>query len=284
MKIILAMAALFLLHPGTLPAQFEGVVRMVAVSRSDGDSSVVRSTVYFKGDLLAAVIEPAEQAEQGSDRGGKFILRGDRKLMWIVVDEERKVMEIPIGENTPVPPAHAPAKKSYALERTGKTGRMAGYACEEWVADEGGGKTARIWATKDLGDMYRGVVKWFDEMSMASATDGERWEREIAEKGLFPMSVTRMEDGELTESEEVLSVEEQSIAAPTFEPPEGYQVQKVDLNFEKMFEEMMKNNAPDSTGADDDDEGDETPDDDPGAGISRGDLPGTPGVWRIVIR
>jgi len=260
MKKIMTLAAALLVCAGISPAQFEGVVRMVAVNYADDDSSVIRSTVYFKGKLLAAVIGGDGP---GEEQGGKFILRGDRNVMWIVIDEERKGIDIPISDSARRGADRTPAgtgdlNKSYTLSRTGKTSTLRGYRCEEWVADEGEGRTARIWATKELGDMYEGVVKWFDQMSMESATENERWERELAGAELFPLRVVRSEEGVMTESEEVVSIEKKKVAASMFEAPAGYRHQSVDLNFEKMFEDLMKKMGADSTGNpdDSDDDGD----------------------------
>jgi hypothetical protein len=248
-NVLIVAAALLILAPSSR-AQFEGLVRMVAVSQPEGDSTVVRSTVYFKGKLLAAEVEPDES---GGEQGAKFILRGDRNVMWIVIEEEGKVIEIPIGDSSKGPGARTPAGRnpiehSYTLSSTGKTMKLAGFTCQEWVADEGEGKTARIWATTDLGNMYGGVVQWFDEMSVESATAGDRWERELADRNLFPLRIIRSEEGVVTETEEVVSVEKRKVPASIFEVPEGFEKQKVDLNFEKMFEEMMKNMETDSAG------------------------------------
>ncbi len=260
MKRCSAIAAAIILQAGAVHAQFEGVVRMRAVTFADAESTVVSSSVYFKGQLFAAVIDSSDMTE---GRGGKFILRGDKKIMWIIVDQEKKYMEIPLADKGR--PADAPPKsgetKSYTLTRSGKSRSIIGYKCEEWTADEGEGETASIWATAELGNMYEGIVKWFDEMSMESATDGTRWERELADRKLFPLIVVRARDGEVTETEEVTAVERKNVPATTFEAPAGYEKQVVDLNFEKMFEEMMKKMGDegggdaDSTSDEDDDGG-----------------------------
>lgn len=259
MKTLLAIAAAIVIQAGPAVAQFEGVVRMRAVTFGDADSSVVSSSVYFKGRLFAAVIDSSDGSE-GS--GGKFILRGDKNVMWIVIDQEKKYMEIPLadGGRKPDTATRGAGSKSYTLAKTGKSRTIIGYRCEEWSADEGDGETASIWATAELGNMYDGIVKWFDGMSMESATDGSRWERELADKKLFPLIVVRSTDGDVTEKEEVTAVEKTTVPAATFEAPAGYEKQVVDLNFEKMFEEMMKSMGDEGEGdadstADEDDDG-----------------------------
>lgn len=260
MKIFLPIMAALLLCAAPGRAQFQGMIRMVAVSNPEDDSSVVRSTVYFRGKLLAAVIEP-DTAD--GEQGAKFIIRGDRNLMWVVLDTDRKIIEIPIGgRHKEASSGKATAPVGYTLEPTGEQRKLAGYTCEGWKADEGEGKTATIWATRALGNLYDGVVSWFDEMSLESATSGRRWERELADSGLFPLRIVRFDEGEATESEEVVGVEETEVPDSMFEAPEGYRRERVNMNFDKMFEEMMKNMQTDSTGVGEDDE----PEDDPGGG------------------
>ncbi len=239
MHTMVSILAAVILSAASVYAQFEGTIRMRAVTYSDADSSVVVSTVYFKGTLFAATIDSSGDS---SGRGGKFILRGDKGLMWIVIDQEKKYMEIPLADKARKPDSARASDETttYTLAKTGKSRTLIGHPCEEWIADEGDGVTAKIWATGEFGNMYDGVVKWFDEMSMESATDRTRWERELADKKLFPLMVVRSEEGEVTETEEVLAIREMDIPDSTFDAPAGYQKQVVDLNFEKMFEEMMK--------------------------------------------
>jgi hypothetical protein len=242
---ITAVVALFLVAGATASAQFEGTVRMKTVTYLDGDSNVILPTVSFKGPLFAAVIEtppgPAGEAATAAS-GGRFILRGDKGVMWIIADREKKYIEIPVAKNDPPADsgAGAPKKKPYTLTKTGQERTILGYPCEEWIADEGAGVTSRIWATGTLGGIYADVVQWFDGMSMETPGDHTRWEREIAGLKLFPLQVVRSEEGEVVEREEVLAVDRKAVAGKTFDEPSGYQKQSVDLNFEKMFEKMMK--------------------------------------------
>lgn len=235
---IRAAAAATILTAATAFGQFEGAVRMRAVTYGDADSNVVASTVYFKGRLFAAVIDSSGNEGQA----GRFILRPDSSLMWIVIDAEKKYMEIPLPEKgrSPDTAARDAGKRSYTLTKTGKTRTVIGYPCDEWIAEEEDGASARIWATTKLGDMYEGVVKWFDEMSMESDGGKGRWERELAGMKYFPLSVVRSEEGEVTETEEVTAVDRMKVADSVFEAPAGYQKQVMDLNFDRMFEKMMK--------------------------------------------
>jgi hypothetical protein len=232
-------AAAILAWAAAADAQFEGTVRMKTVTYLDGDSTVILPTVFFKGPLFAAVIDapPGEEA-----RGGRFILRGDRGVMWIIGDQEKKYIEIPVAKPDPRPDSGAQVTRRppYTLTKTGQAKSILGYPCEEWIADEGGGTTSSVWATEKLGGIYEGVVKWFDGMSLENAGDRTRWEREVAGMGLFPMLVVRTEEGDVVEREEVVSVEKTGVPDRVFEAPAGYEKQSIDPNFEKMFEQMMK--------------------------------------------
>jgi hypothetical protein len=232
-------AAAILAGAGAANAQFEGTVRMKTVTYLDGDSSLILPTAYFKGPLFAAVIDAPPGGEA---RGGRFILRGDKHVMWIIGDQEKKYIEIPVAKPDPGADSAARGAKrpAYTLTRTGQSKTILGYPCDEWIADEGGGATSSVWATEKLGGIYEGVVKWFDGMSLENAGDRTRWEREIAGMKLFPLLVVRTEEGDVVEREEVLSVEESGVPDRTFEAPAGYEKQSIDPNFEKMFEQMMK--------------------------------------------
>lgn len=243
-------AALIALSAAT-HAQFEGTVRMRTVTYQDADSSVILPTAWFKGPLFAAVIE----APPGEDAGaGRFILRGDKQVMWIIADREKKFIEMRAGraETPPDSARGAGRTRGYTLTKTGEAKSILGYPCEEWSADEGGGVTSRIWATAKLGGLYEGIVKWFDGMSLENDDDGTRWEREIAGLRLFPLLVVRSEDGDVVEREEVLSVEAGRVPDGTFDEPAGYEKQTIDPDFEKVFErmlrEMEKGDPVDSTG------------------------------------
>jgi hypothetical protein len=234
----------------TASAQFEGTVGMKTVTYLDGDSSVVLPTAWFKGPLFAAVIgaPPGQEAQ-----GGRFILRGDKNVMWVIIDREKRYIELPVvkPDARADSAARAGMEKTYTLTKTGQEKTILGYPCDEWVADEGGGVTSRVWATDKLGGIYEAVVRWFDGMSMETAADRTRWEREIAGMKLFPLLVVRSEEGDVVEREEVVAVEKTGVPDRTFDEPAGYEKQSVDLNFEKMFEQMMKKmekDAADSTG------------------------------------
>jgi hypothetical protein len=230
-------------------AQFEGTIRMRTVTYQDADSSVILPTVWFKGPLFAAVIEAPPGEAAGA---GRFILRGDKRVMWIIADRERKFIEMQAPKPpAPLDSATAGKHRAYTLTKTGQAKAILGYQCEEWVADEGGGVTSRVWATAELGGSYEGVVQWFDGMSLENAGDQGRWEREIAGMKLFPLLVLRSEEGGVVEREEVLSVEPGRVPDGTFDEPDGYEKQTIDPDFEKMFERMMeemeKRDAVDST-------------------------------------
>jgi hypothetical protein len=250
MKRTIVVVAALLAVAAAASAQFEGTVKMRTVTYEGADSNVIAPTVYFKGPLFAAVV-PAQPGQEA--QAGRFILRGDKNVMWIILDQDKKYIEITVAKpGGKTDSARAAMKKAYTLTKTGRTRTIIGYPCEEWAADEGGGVTSEVWATGKLGNIYEGVVKWFDGMSMESATDRTRWEREIAEMKLFPLLVLRSEEGEVVEREEVVSVQKGKVPDKVFAAPAGYQKQSVDLNFDKLIQDMMKDTAgqgkADSTG------------------------------------
>ena len=233
-RILLAAAAL--LCAASASAQFEGTVRMRTVTYGDADSSVILPTAHFKESLFEARIDAPPDAQAPP---GRFILRGDRGVMWIVIDSEKKYIEIPVTPTGAAPDSGA-GGRTYTLSRSGETDTLLGYPCEEWIADEGSETVSRIWATASLAGLYEGIVRWFDGMSLEIADDRGRWQREMARAGLFPLLVLRSEEGELVEREEVVAVEKQPVPEAIFAEPAGYEKQAINPDFEKVFERMME--------------------------------------------
>lgn len=241
MKRMLFLPIILFLFTGAALSQFEGVLHMKIVSYSDGDSTVMDAVMSLKGRNFASTIR---ETGEGGEEIGKYIMRGEEKVFWIVSDREKKYIEFPIPDDKSeqdgggdLPEGTTPG---YSLKKTGKTQKISGYACEEWIADDGEGRVAAIWATSELGEIYGSVVDFFDQMSDESGVEGGHWESALAAKKLFPVRVTRMEDGELSETEEIISIERKTVPGSVFEAPKGYEKQSLDLDFQKLFEGMMQ--------------------------------------------
>src|SRR5947209_11765475 len=86
---------LLLLVIASAPAQFEGQIDMKMTRSNEGTRKGVLYSMFVKGDLLAA------KATGGGEemRAGKFIFRGDKKVLWVIDDGKKSCLEIPLNED-----------------------------------------------------------------------------------------------------------------------------------------------------------------------------------------
>src|ERR1051326_8848069 len=81
---------LFLFRALPALAQFEGIIDMKMTRHVEGAPRSVSYSMSVKGEMLAAQAGEGE----GSEAKGKFIFRGDRKVMWVVDDQAKTYLEI----------------------------------------------------------------------------------------------------------------------------------------------------------------------------------------------
>jgi len=231
-----------LLLPTIGIAQFEGIIDM-KVSMSDGDSlHAATYRMHVQKDKMAATLEGGAQGMQG----GSFIFRGDRKLLWIVNDEQKSYLEVSLkdvdtasaGEETP---------ERGKLERTGKTKTILAYLCEEFVV-HGEAEVIQIWATTKLGNVYEGLMKSFGELGGSQMKDQAGWEGQLSAMKLFPLTLVTTRNGALYEKQEVTRIEAKKLAPSVFEPPRSYKKEALNFDMEKMMKQMQqKQEEPDSS-------------------------------------
>ncbi len=104
-------------------------------------------------------------------------------------------------------------KRSLKDLKTGETKTILGYKCEKYkVKDENG--DVELWVTKDLGKI--------DYIQNPSQQGMSSWQKEMGEKGLFPLEIkTVLKDGQ-TITMKAVSVNKKSIANSEFDMPSGY--------------------------------------------------------------
>ena len=73
-------------------SQFEGSITMKISTYSEADTSRIAYTMAVKNDMIAisATGGPAQM------EGGNFIIRGDKRLMWIINDQGKNYVEFPL--------------------------------------------------------------------------------------------------------------------------------------------------------------------------------------------
>lgn len=240
MKRLVLLLLLALFAAPVLRAQFEGAISMKVTTYYDVETSKVSYLMSVKNDMLAIATTGGPPEAQG----GNFIIRGDKRLMWIVNDAAKNYVEFPLIDDTSAKKTSASKEKKDAapiLAKTGKNKVILGYACDEWVGASGD-ESSTIWASPKLGKVYDGLFTSLNQMSKGgeggeSAGD---WQAELVRLKLFPLSITTRRDGTLYETQEVTSIEAKPMPAAAFEAPPGYEKQSMKNEFENMLKKMQE--------------------------------------------
>jgi hypothetical protein len=231
-----------------LTAQFEGSIQMRVRSFYEAETTQVAYVMSVKNDMVAVTTTGDGKGQEG----GNFIIRGDKKLMWLLNEPQKSYVEFPLIEDTtakdqPKPPADPNHQPS--LRKTGKSKKILGYQCDEYVGvmeDE----SSIIWACAKLGRVYDGLFRSLNQMGAGEEpSQGGGWQAELVKLKLFPMSITTMRNGTLAETQEVAKITPGKLPASTFEPPAGYQKVSMENEFQNMLKQMqeqMKKNTSDS--------------------------------------
>ncbi|MBI5476906.1 MAG: DUF4412 domain-containing protein [Ignavibacteriales bacterium] len=217
-------------------AQFEGAIDMKVTMIEEGKPQVMEYSMFVKKDLIASQIKST-----GADAmQGKFIFRGDKKVLWILNDAEKNYLEMPTKEFNKPETGKNENKKSPKpkVTKTGKSEKILGYVCEEVIIDEGK-EVTHIWGTGKLGNFYGDLMKSFGCMSEnAKAELG--WEAELEALKLFPLKIVSKENGNITQTQEVTKIEAKSIPQKTFDVPSGYTKVPMNFNLQEMMSEPNK--------------------------------------------
>ncbi len=118
-----------------------------------------------------------------------------------------------------------PAK--ITVKATGKKEKINGFPCQEYEVYEDGELSTQYWLAPSVStqafDAYqKELSEWLEGMGPLGANRLKEWEY-IRDKG-FPIKVTRVKPlaGKISFDREISKVEEKSLDASLFQPPEGY--------------------------------------------------------------
>ncbi len=201
---------------------FEGIIEMQMKDQNQESSMPVKYLV--KGDLI--------RMEMQSPRGEMtMIMDSKNKKTIILMPQMQSYMERSM--DAPAQPA-GDAKKS-EITKTGKTEKILGYDCEQFIMKGEKGQT-EMWAAKGLGTFMRPGMG-----GPGGGPGGRRgggmggggqspaaWEEEFRSKGYFPMRVVSVgADGKEESRMEATKIEKKELDAAFFKVPEGWQ--KMDM-------------------------------------------------------
>jgi len=235
---------LALIYPTFAFGQFEGEINMKITSERGDAGRQHTVNMFIKGGMMA--MKASGLSPEAKD--ATIIYRDDKKVMWIVSDENKSVFEIPMDKEVKDAAARAmkkskEEKKAPNVRKSGKSESILGYTCEGWIVDDED-EVQEVYGTSKLGNLYEGFIKTMSQMSKGAPDDDRSdWQHELMKMKIFPLKIVTKRDGKITETMEVTKVNEKKIAASMFEVPAGYKKQsmgEIGNMMQKMQEEMMK--------------------------------------------
>lgn len=229
-RLVYTLLACLMVVAAQARAQFEGILESRNLTTSEiGELEEYVMTIAVKHDMVRIETTPTESME-----GALMIYRNDKGVVWIVNEEERTYFEIVQQEPEQVSPPGGPTlSNSFTVKKTGKKMKILGYPCEQITISREGEET-EIWATKELGKVFRAISQGLGE---ESADHGETWADELRKLGLYPLkSVTKIE-GHVVESQEVTRIEQKQLPDSLFAIPEGFVKQDTRKFFERFENE-----------------------------------------------
>jgi hypothetical protein len=150
-----------------------------------------------------------------------MIYRSDLRVIRMLNDDNKTYFEMPQGKTKEDSPAEL--GEPAAVKKTGKTKKILGYLCQQFLIGQGEVET-EIWGTKDLRGLSQSLARALGE---ERAGQGTAWNDELTRLGIFPLLANTRLEGKDMESQEVVRIEKRSLAEDLFSLPAGYKKQSV---------------------------------------------------------
>ncbi len=204
-------------------AQFEGVVESQNLTTDDeGNLLKFTITMWIKNDRMRV-----ETGSIGTTPSTTMIYRGDRRIIWMLNDEERSFFEILQNGATVAGDSEASAPpQGESLVKTGKKKKILGYPCDLFVI-RNGDQATEIWGTRSLANLMETTNT---VLGGESEGDVPSWNRELRRLGMYTLSARTKIGGKLVEAQEISKIEPRTVDEEKFELPEGYKKQVIGGN------------------------------------------------------
>ncbi len=210
---------LLLLAPGPLLAQFEGVIESKNITTDEtGLQQEFTMIMEVKGPMARITTSAV-----GNTPAVTMICRSDLKRIWMINDEERSYFEIPQTDGAEDVPIPGGTEDKPVIRKTGRTRKLLGYACEQYIVRRSDAET-EIWGTKKLGGLAQSLAKSLGQEQIGKGAD---WTDGLTKIGVFPLSASTRIGGEIVESQEVTRIEKRALPPELFAVPPGYKKQSV---------------------------------------------------------
>ncbi len=197
---------LFLFLTSSISAQkaFEGKIKI----KLSSDNQTILMNYYIKDKNLKMELSNREE-------NGSFIMKGKNYL--VLLPAQKMYMEISsemlknLPEMKPTENTNRDNKIDINKFRTGKTKKILGYNCEQWIINNKDGNM-EIWVTNELGNFITMDGPMGKVYSPA-------WSTYLQNNGFFPMKVISNNGKSVFE---VIEVDKKSLSDAIFSPPSNY--------------------------------------------------------------
>ncbi len=204
-------------------AQFEGVVESQNLTTGDeGNLLKFTITMWIKNDRMRVETGPI-----GTTPATTMIYRRDRKIVWMLNDEERSFFEI-LQNDTGLPgdTVARATPSGESLIKTGKKKKLLGYPCDLFVI-RNHDQVTELWGTRSLAGLMETTSR---VLGIETDEDVPSWNRELRRLGMYTLSVRTKVGGKVVEAQDISKIEQRTVDEERFELPEGYKKQVIGGN------------------------------------------------------
>ena len=152
-----------------------------------------------------------------------MIYRLDRKVTWMINDDDHSYFEILRDTQSPNHPEQPTPSSKAGIQQTGRKKKILGYVCEQ-ILIKRADQVTELWGTKKLSDLAKTTSLVLGETE-GGALGG--WPEEIRKLDLYPLSASTRIDGKVIEAQETTNVSRTSVRSDLFELPSSYRKQEV---------------------------------------------------------
>lgn len=198
------LAALFLAgFPLTLQAQsFQGIIEFTITT----DQGTMPMTYMTKGENVRVEMEgrPGMKAA--------FLIDAKENKSVMLMEQMKMYMEVS------APPAADSGKPKPQITKTGKTQKILGYDCQQFLIKDGE-MQSEVWVTKELG-----TFQMFRMASRERNNNAEAWQKMVGSEGGFPLlAITKEGDTQISKMA-ATKVEKKSLSDDLFKIPDGFKL------------------------------------------------------------
>jgi len=179
---------------------FEGVVEYSIT----GEQGTMPMSYLMKGDNVRV------EMEQRPGMKAAILIDAKTNKSVMLMDKMKMYMELP---EPPAPDSTTPKPQ---ITKTGKTQKILGYDCQQFIVKEGD-MESEVWVTKDLGTFQ--MMRMGGRQGKANA---EAWQKMVGSEGGFPLLATTKQGDTQISKMEATKIEKKSLDDALFKIPDGY--------------------------------------------------------------